>query len=236
MVYSVDGEDIDPKEITEIAGWKISNPRPAKTKEWNKPSSSSAILASQPKKQATVLLRVLRVQLEVRQQNRDVLHELQQLRHEVRVVSERLDEIEPLDRTRAVSQPALSTVPPVLPRLPANNIEELEAAEAAVQDEAVAATLITHLAQEHECMSCCPNCNRDHPADDPDCKVRRTTDKAVWQAVYLKELQFGEEEERSAAQDKPKKVTIENPSTSQSRSKSRSKSQIEPRMKIQHVS
>ncbi|KAH7949361.1 hypothetical protein HPB49_008151 [Dermacentor silvarum] len=89
----------------------------------------------------SVLLRVLRVQLEVRQQNRDVLHELQQLRHEVRVVSERLDEMEPLDRTRAVSQPALSTVPPVLPRLPANNIEELEAAEAAVQDEAVAATL-----------------------------------------------------------------------------------------------
>ncbi|KAH7973982.1 hypothetical protein HPB49_008131 [Dermacentor silvarum] len=95
---------------------------------------------------------------------------------------------------------------------------------------------ITHLAQEHECMSCCPNCNRDHPADDPDCKVRRTTDKAVWQAVYLKELQLGEEEERSAAQDKPKKVTIEDPSTSQSRSKSRSKSQIEPRMKVQHVS
>ncbi|XP_049514246.1 uncharacterized protein LOC125941298 [Dermacentor silvarum] len=96
---------------------------------------------------SAVLLRVLRVQLEVRQQNRDVLHELQQLRHEVRVVSERLDEIEPLDRTRAVSQPALSTVPPVLPRLPANNIEELEAAEAAVQDEAVAATLRKHLLQ-----------------------------------------------------------------------------------------
>ncbi|KAH7965261.1 hypothetical protein HPB49_005461 [Dermacentor silvarum] len=73
-----------------------------------------------------------------------------------------------------------------------------------------------------------PLTERDRPADDPDCKVRRTTDKAVWQAVYLKELQFGEEEERSAAQDKPKKVTIENPSTSQSRSKSRSKYQIEP--------
>ncbi|XP_049516791.1 uncharacterized protein LOC125942624 isoform X1 [Dermacentor silvarum] len=35
---------------------------------------------------------LLRVQLEVRQQNRDVLHELEQLRHEVRVVSERLHE------------------------------------------------------------------------------------------------------------------------------------------------
>lgn len=62
-----------------------------------------------------------------------------QLRHEVRVVSERLDETEPLNKTRAVSQPALSTVPPVLPRLPADNIKELEAA---VRDEAVAATLV----------------------------------------------------------------------------------------------
>ncbi|KAH7940706.1 hypothetical protein HPB49_003743 [Dermacentor silvarum] len=61
-----------------------------------------------------------------------------QLRHEVRVVSERLDETEPLNKTRAVSQPALSTVPPVLPRLPADNIKELEAA---VRDEYVAATL-----------------------------------------------------------------------------------------------
>ncbi|XP_037567427.1 uncharacterized protein LOC119447536 [Dermacentor silvarum] len=69
---------------------------------------------------------------------------------------------------------------------------------------------------------------RDHPADDPDCKVRRTADKAVWQAVRLKKLQLREEEERSAAQDKPKKVTIEIPSTSQSRIKSRSKSRIEP--------
>ncbi|KAH7986106.1 hypothetical protein HPB49_026115 [Dermacentor silvarum] len=82
---------------------------------------------------------LLQVQLEVRQQNRNVLHELQQLRHEVRVVSERLDETEPLDKTRAVSLPALSTVPPVLPRLPADNIEELEAA---VRDEAVAATFV----------------------------------------------------------------------------------------------
>ncbi|XP_049515870.1 uncharacterized protein LOC125942009 [Dermacentor silvarum] len=67
-----------------------------------------------------------------------------QLRHEVRVVSERLDETEPLNKTRAVSQPALSTVPPVLPRLPADNIKELEAA---VRDEAVAATLRKHLLQ-----------------------------------------------------------------------------------------
>ncbi|XP_049518630.1 uncharacterized protein LOC125943383 [Dermacentor silvarum] len=87
---------------------------------------------------------LLRVQLEVRQQNRDVLNELQQLRHEVRVVSERLDETEPLNKTRAVSQPALSTVPPVLPRLPADNIKELEAA---VRDEVVAATLRKRLLQ-----------------------------------------------------------------------------------------
>ncbi|XP_049516675.1 uncharacterized protein LOC125942533 [Dermacentor silvarum] len=67
-----------------------------------------------------------------------------QLRHEVRVVSERLDETEAPNKTRAVSQPALSTVPPVLPRLPADNIKELEAA---VRDEAVAATLRKHLLQ-----------------------------------------------------------------------------------------
>lgn len=36
-------------------------------------------------------------------------------------------------------EPALSTVPPVLPRLPADSIEELEAA---VRDEAVAAPLV----------------------------------------------------------------------------------------------
>ncbi|KAH7932924.1 hypothetical protein HPB49_005057 [Dermacentor silvarum] len=95
---------------------------------------------------------------------------------------------------------------------------------------------ITHLAQEHQCMSYCPNCNRDHPADDPDCKVRRTADKAVWQAVHLKKLQLGEEEEQNAAQDKPKKVTIEIPFTSQSRSKSRSKSRMGALNEKQHVS
>ncbi|KAH7941254.1 hypothetical protein HPB49_011349 [Dermacentor silvarum] len=44
----------------------------------------------------------------------------------------RLDETEPLSIGPIVSQPAQLTVPPVLPRLPADNIEELEAAEAAV--------------------------------------------------------------------------------------------------------
>lgn len=85
---------------------------------------------------------LLRVQLEVRQQNRDVLHELQQLKHEVRVVYERLDETEPLDRTHTVSKPAQLTVHAPLPQLPAGSIEELEAAEAAVQNEAGAATLV----------------------------------------------------------------------------------------------
>ncbi|KAH7941094.1 hypothetical protein HPB49_010038 [Dermacentor silvarum] len=122
----------------------LASPCPARAPAGESATGTSPLETPQresSEEMMSVLLRVLRVQLEVRQQNRDVLHELQQLRHEVRVVSERLDEIEPLDRTRAVSQPALSTVPPVLPRLPADNIEELEAAEAAVQDEAVAATL-----------------------------------------------------------------------------------------------
>ncbi|XP_072141039.1 uncharacterized protein [Dermacentor andersoni] len=85
---------------------------------------------------------MLRDQLEVRQQNRELHHELQQLRHEVRVMSERLHEIESLDRTRTMPQPAQRTVPVSLPRLPANSLEELEAAEAAVGDEAVAAALV----------------------------------------------------------------------------------------------
>ncbi|KAH7949499.1 hypothetical protein HPB49_011636 [Dermacentor silvarum] len=99
-------------------------------------SSSQTTQTVHPSSSTSAML--LWVQLEVWQQNRDVLHELQQLRHEVRVVSERLDETEPLDKTRAVSQPALSTVPPVLPRLPADNIKDLEAV---VRDDAIAATL-----------------------------------------------------------------------------------------------
>ncbi|XP_075556522.1 uncharacterized protein LOC142588568 [Dermacentor variabilis] len=100
-----------------------------------------------PEEMMSVMLRVLRVQLEVRQQNRELHHELQQLRREVRDMSERLHEIESLDRTRTMPQPAQRTVPASLPRLPANSLEELEAAEAAVGDEAVAATLRKHLLQ-----------------------------------------------------------------------------------------
>nr|XP_054927556.1 uncharacterized protein LOC126532470 [Dermacentor andersoni] len=98
-----------------------------------------------PEEMMPVMLRLLRVQLEVRQQNRELHHELQQLRHEVRDMSERLHEIESLDRTRTMPQPAQRTVPVSLPRLPANSLEELEAAEAAVGDEAVAATLRKYL-------------------------------------------------------------------------------------------
>lgn len=85
-------------------------------------------------------------------------------------------------------------------------------------------------------MSCCPNCNRDHPADDPDCKVRRTTDKAVWQAVHLKKLQLREEEERSAAQDKPKKVPSRSLPPARAEARAEASPERGPRMKIQHVS
>ncbi|XP_072145105.1 sphingomyelin phosphodiesterase-like [Dermacentor andersoni] len=94
-----------------------------------------------PEEMMPVMLRLQRVQLEVRQHNRELHHELQQLRHEVRVMSERLHEIESLGRTRTAPQPTQRTVPASLPRRPANSVEELEAAEAAVDDEAVAATL-----------------------------------------------------------------------------------------------
>ncbi|KAH7980228.1 hypothetical protein HPB49_013950 [Dermacentor silvarum] len=84
-----------------------------------------------------------------------------QLRHEVWVVSERLDETEPLNKTRAVSQPALWTVPPVLPRLPADNIKELEAA---VRDEAVAATLLA--VNSVPCEQPAPQEKQSDPAKD----------------------------------------------------------------------
>ncbi|XP_065287713.2 uncharacterized protein [Dermacentor albipictus] len=110
-------------------------------------SSLEPLAYGGPEEMMPVMLRVLRVQLEVRQQNRELHHELQQLRHEVRVMSERLHEIESPDRTRTMPQPGQRTVPASLPRLPANSLEELEAAEAAVGDEAVAATLRKHLLQ-----------------------------------------------------------------------------------------
>ncbi|KAH6926270.1 hypothetical protein HPB50_016148 [Hyalomma asiaticum] len=80
--------------------------------------------------------------MHVRQQNRDTMQELCLLRSEVHLVSQRLGQAEAADRSPSLphAQPSV-----VLPRLPAETISELEAAEAAVQNEAVASVLCKHL-------------------------------------------------------------------------------------------
>ncbi|XP_075738472.1 uncharacterized protein LOC142783784 isoform X2 [Rhipicephalus microplus] len=81
-----------------------------------------------------LLLRILRIQLGIRQQQREVLQEVRQLKHEVRLLS-----------VPQHAQPAQR--PSDLPRLPAGTIGEVEAAEAAVQSKAVAVALRKHLLQ-----------------------------------------------------------------------------------------
>ncbi|XP_075749932.1 uncharacterized protein LOC142814659 isoform X1 [Rhipicephalus microplus] len=81
-----------------------------------------------------LLLRILRIQLGIRQQQRQVLQEVRQLKHKVRLLS-----------VPQHAQPAQR--PSGLPRLPAGTIGEVEAAEAAVQSKAVAAALCKHLLQ-----------------------------------------------------------------------------------------
>ncbi|XP_075746048.1 uncharacterized protein LOC142803810 isoform X2 [Rhipicephalus microplus] len=81
-----------------------------------------------------LLLRILRIQLGIRQQQREVLQEVRQLKHKVRLLS-----------VPQHAQPAQR--PSDLPRLPAGTIGEVEAAEAAVQSKAVAAALCKHLLQ-----------------------------------------------------------------------------------------
>ncbi|XP_075736756.1 uncharacterized protein LOC142776647 [Rhipicephalus microplus] len=81
-----------------------------------------------------LLIRILRVQLGIRQQQREVLQEVRQLKHEVRLLS--------------VPQHAQPAQPPVdLLRLPAGTIRGVDTAEAAVQSEAVAAALRKNLLQ-----------------------------------------------------------------------------------------
>ncbi|XP_075743666.1 uncharacterized protein LOC142801676 [Rhipicephalus microplus] len=77
-----------------------------------------------------LLLRILRIELGIRQQQREVLQEVRQLKLEVRLLS--------------VPQHAQPAQPPSdLPWLPAGTIGDVEAAEAAVQSEAVAAALMS---------------------------------------------------------------------------------------------
>ncbi|XP_075722034.1 uncharacterized protein LOC142765232 [Rhipicephalus microplus] len=78
-----------------------------------------------------LLLRILRIQLGIRQQQREVLQEVRQLKHKVRLLS-----------VPQHAQPAQR--PSDLPRLPAGTIGEVEAA---VQSKAVAAALRKHLLQ-----------------------------------------------------------------------------------------
>ncbi|KAH7954218.1 hypothetical protein HPB49_016677 [Dermacentor silvarum] len=46
---------------------------------------------------------------------------------------------------------------------------------------------------DHDCKPGCPNCGKDHKADDPTCEVRQAADKAVREAAYLKLLQQRED-------------------------------------------
>lgn len=77
----------------------------------------------------------------MRQQNRDILNELSQLKVVTEVHDDRLGQLEALG-ARAAPAPEAVARPVVLSRLPATTLEELMAAEEAVQDEAVAAALV----------------------------------------------------------------------------------------------
>ncbi|XP_077505984.1 uncharacterized protein LOC144115457 [Amblyomma americanum] len=75
------------------------------------------------------MLKVLRLLLEIRQQQREILQRLS-----------RLEQARQEPRTRSPSPP-VSSLPPLCPQLPAFTIEDFEAAEAAVRDDRVAAAL-----------------------------------------------------------------------------------------------
>ncbi|XP_077491488.1 uncharacterized protein LOC144102078 [Amblyomma americanum] len=75
------------------------------------------------------MLKVLRLLLEIRQQQREILQRVS-----------RLEQARQEPRTRSPSPP-VSSLPPLCPQLPAFSIEDFEAAEAAVRDDRVAAAL-----------------------------------------------------------------------------------------------
>uniref|UniRef100_A0A224YSV5 DUF4806 domain-containing protein n=1 Tax=Rhipicephalus zambeziensis TaxID=60191 RepID=A0A224YSV5_9ACAR len=88
-----------------------------------------------------LLLRTIRLLVEVRQEQRHGFHSL---RAEMQQLSARLDNVEALLARRG--QPAPPAAPlPDLPELPATSLEELEAAEAALEDKDVASALRDHL-------------------------------------------------------------------------------------------
>ncbi|KAL1443319.1 hypothetical protein MTO96_007528 [Rhipicephalus appendiculatus] len=90
-----------------------------------------------------ILLRTIRLLVEVRQEQRHGFHSL---RAEMQQLSARLDNVEALLARRG--QPAPPAAPlPDLPELPATSLEELEAVEAALEDKDVASALRDHLAR-----------------------------------------------------------------------------------------
>ncbi|XP_042150299.1 uncharacterized protein LOC121838250 [Ixodes scapularis] len=76
--------------------------------------------------------------VEIRQQNRDILHQFSQLRQDVLDISER---VALLEAPAAQAARAPQVLPLILPRLPAESLQQLEAAEAAVKEKGVAKAL-----------------------------------------------------------------------------------------------
>lgn len=78
--------------------------------------------------------------VEIRQQNRDILHQFSQLRQDVQEISERVALLEAPAAAQAARSPEV--LPLTLPRLSAESLLELEAAEAAVKEKGVAKALV----------------------------------------------------------------------------------------------
>lgn len=85
-----------------------------------------------------VQLKMVHLLVEIRQQNRDILHQFSQLRQDVLDISER---VALLEAPAAQAARAPQVLPLILPRLPAESLQELEAAEAAVKEKGVAKAL-----------------------------------------------------------------------------------------------
>ncbi|XP_042143411.1 uncharacterized protein LOC120844164 [Ixodes scapularis] len=85
-----------------------------------------------------VQLKMIHLLVEIRQQNRDILHQFSQLRQDVLDISER---VALLEAPAAQAARAPQVLPLILPRLPAESLQELEAAEAAVKEKGVAKAL-----------------------------------------------------------------------------------------------
>ncbi|KAM7281757.1 uncharacterized protein ISCGN_005910 [Ixodes scapularis] len=85
-----------------------------------------------------VQLKMIHLLVEIRQQNRDILHQFSQLRQDVLDISER---VALLEAPAAEAARAPQVLPLILPRLPAESLQELEAAEAAVKEKGVAKAL-----------------------------------------------------------------------------------------------